>query len=215
MIRHKLAIWGASGHASVVADIVRLTKEYTLIGFLDSVNKHKAHTTFAGRPVFGGEDQLDALRKKGVTHIILGFGDCAARLRLAAVVRQKGFSLARAVHPKAVVADSAQIGEGTVVAAGAVINAGAVIGRNAIINTCASVDHDCLVSDGAHICPGVHLGGWVKVGKAAWIGIGSVVIDRIRIGDHALVGAGAVVVDDVPEKVVTYGVPARVKKTRI
>ena len=33
-----LVVWGASGHARVVADIIRLSKEYDIVGFLDDVN---------------------------------------------------------------------------------------------------------------------------------------------------------------------------------
>lgn len=206
----KLAIWGASGHASVVADIVRLRSEYELVGFLDDANPERAGSGFCGATILGGRERLDDLLSEGIETIILGFGDCEARLRLAELTRKRGFNLATAVHPRAVVADDTEIGAGTVVAAGAVVNPGARIGENVIVNTCASVDHHCLVGNGAHVCPGARLAGGVVVGRAAWVGVGATVVDRVRVGSGATVGAGAVVLDDVPEGVVAYGVPARV-----
>jgi UDP-N-acetylbacillosamine N-acetyltransferase len=197
----------------VVADIVRLRGDYEIVGFIDDVNPERAGSKFGGADVLGGRERLEHLRQDGVGYLLLGFGNCEARLELARLVREKGFRLATAVHPSAVVAADAVIGAGTVVAAGAVINPGATIGENVIVNTCASVDHDCRVEDGAHVCPGVRLAGNVFVGRAAWVGIGATVVDRTRIGSGAIIGAGAVVVDDMPDGVVARGVPARVIRT--
>lgn len=208
----KLVIWGASGHALVVADIIRLNGEYELVGFIDDVNPDRRGSEFCGLPILGGKEQLDGLKRRGVDHVLLGFGNCEARLRLAGLVTARGYHLAKAIHPSAVVAGDVSVGDGTVIAAGAIINPGTHIGENVIINTAASVDHECTVEDGAHVCPGAHLAGRVHVGRAAWVGIGATVIDRVRIGDGAFIGAGAVVLKDVPSGVTAYGVPARTVK---
>ncbi len=210
--KEKLVIWGAGGHALVVADILRLRGEYTLVGFLDDVHPERRDTAFGAGRVLGGQEQLAALQQAGVRYLILGFGDCASRLRLAERVCAQGWRLATALHPCAVVAADAYIAPGVVVAAGAVVNSAARIGENVIVNTCASVDHECVIEAGAHIAPGVHLAGRVTVGRGAWIGIGATVVDGIHIGAGALVGAGAVVIHDIPPGVVAYGVPAHVAR---
>lgn len=203
----KLVLWGASGHAKVVADIVRLAGEFEIAGFLDDVDPRGRE--FCGARVLGGRDRLESLRADGVTHVLFAFGDGAARLRLTPDVRARGFELATAVHPRAVVAADVVIGGGTVIAAGAVVGPGTTLGENVIVNTLAGVDHDCVIGAGAHVAPGARLGGSVRVGDGAWIGIGAVVREKIVIGERAIIGAGAVVVDDVPGGIVAYGVPAR------
>lgn len=206
----QVAIWGAGGHASVVADIIRLNGDYEIVGFLDDVNPQRRNTDFCGASILGGRERLPDLREKGVDHIILALGDCAARLRLSELVVAEGFFLLTAIHPKATVASDASIGAGCVVVAGAVINPGCRIGENVIVNTSASVGHECEIEDGAHIGPGARLAGRVVVGRAAWVGIGAIAIEGVRIGTGSLIGAGGVVVNHVPQKVVAFGNPAKV-----
>lgn len=206
--RAKLVIWGASGHAKVVADIVRLRGEHEIVGFLD--DRDPAGRPFFGSQVLGGRDRLPSLREQGVSRLLFGFGDGTARLELTPFVLRLGFTLATAIHPSAVVAADVSVGAGGVVAAGAVVGPGTRVGENVIVNTLAGVDHDCVLGDGAHVCPGARLGGWAEAGECAWVGIGATVRDRVKIGRRAVIGAGAVVLHDVPDAVVAYGVPARV-----
>jgi len=207
-----VAIWGASGHARVVADIVRLQDCFRIAGFIDDLNRNRQGAEFCGATILGGREQLKLLRAEGVEHLLMGFGDCRMRLKLTEFLQAEGFVLPLALHPRAIVAEKAIVGAGTVVAAAAVINPGVTIGRSVIINTAASVDHDCVIGDAAHICPGVHLGGSVEIGQSTQIGIGATVVSGVHIGAGTLVGAGAVVVRNIPDRVIAYGVPARVKR---
>lgn len=210
----KIVIWGASGHAIVVADILRLQGEYEVVGYLDNVNPQLHGTILHGAPILGGEEQLEILQSQGVRHIIMGFGNCDVRLALAERVKSMGFNLAIAIHPSAIIAPDAIVKPGTVVAAGAIINPACQIGENVIINTSSSIDHECVIADGAHISPGVHLAGRVTIGRATWVGIGASVIDHISIGSGVIIGAGSVVISHIPDHVVAYGNPAQVRKPR-
>lgn len=210
----KLIIWGASGHARVVADIVRVSGSHDIAGFVDDVHPERAGAEFEGANIIGGQQALQEQLAAGVTDVIIAFGDCDRRLAAAIIARSLGFTLASAIHPSAVIASSARIGAGTVVAANVVVNPGAAIGENVILNTGCSVDHDCILGDGAHISPGARLGGTVRIGAAAWIGIGAVIADRRLVGARTVIGAGAVVIRDIPPEVVAYGVPARVMRRR-
>lgn len=206
-----MVIWGAGGHATVVADIVRLNRRHEIVAFVDDSARGRTGLLL-GLPVIHERQKLARIRRERPCEIIIAIGDCAVRLQLAEAARKMRFTLASAVHPRAIVASTAEIGAGTVIAAGAVVNPGALLGRNVIVNTCASVDHDCVLQDGVHICPGAHLAGNVTVGRGAWIGIGATVIEGIRIGEGSVIAAGAVVVSDIPDGVLAKGVPARVSR---
>ena len=207
-----LLIWGAGGHAAVVADIVALGGTFAPVGFIDEVDPSRREC-LAGA-VLGGREALPGVRESGCSHAVVAVGDCAVRLEAAAVLVEHGFTLAVLSHPASVVASSALVERGTVIAAGAVIGVRARIGANVIVNTRASVDHDCQVDEGVHVCPASCLAGGVRVGRGTWVGAGTTVIDGVSIGARTLVGAGSLVLESIPDGVVAYGAPARVIRRR-
>src|SRR5207302_11496355 len=170
---------------------------------------------FCGGTVLGGMDKIDEVRDKyGDLEIIVGVGDCKARVKIADHLRKSGVRLATLVHPAAVLATDVKIGKGTVVVAGAIVNSGSAIGDNVIINTAASVDHDCTIGSGTHIGPGARLGGQVAIGDESWIGIGAIIKDRVSIGKSCVIGAGALVLKDVADIAIAYGSPATAAKRK-
>lgn len=211
----KVIIWGASGHALVVADILRLMGDYAIVGYLDDVSPDRKGESFGGAVIIGGQEKLEELIRRGISNLALGVGDCEARLKLADIARESGFNLITAMHPSAIVASTAHIGAGSVVCAGSVVSPAARLGLAVIVNTCASVDHECNIGDGVHVSPGVHLAGRATVGRGTAVGIGSVAREGIHIGEGCIIGAGSVIVSDLPDHVVAYGVPARVISTTL
>ncbi len=205
----KIVIWGAGGHAMVVADIIRSGHEYEIAGFLDDLNELRKNELFCGSTILGGKDQLKDLRTRGIEYIIIAFGNSSARLRAADLALEAKFKLAIVLHPRSIIASDVKIGDGTVVTAGAVINSMSTIGQNVIVNTSSSIDHECTLGDGVHICPGVHLAGKVSVGKGTWVGMGSIVKEGTRIGEHSLIGAGSLILNEVPAGTLAYGSPAK------
>jgi len=214
-MKQKLVIWGASGHALVVADIIRLLNAYQIIGMIDDMNPGRAGLEFAGYEVLGGRETLDNLWERQVRTMIVGFGNCRRRIQVARFLRERGFRLATAVHPRATVAADISIGDGSVIVAGSVVNPAAAVGENVIINTGSSVDHECVIGDGVHIAPGVHLAAGVTVERCSWVGIGSVVKEGVHIGSDVMIGAGSVVLHDIPDGALAYGVPARVVRQQV
>jgi serine acetyltransferase len=73
------------------------------------------------------------------------------------------------------------------------------------------------MGDYTTLAPGVHVSGWVHIGKRVYVGTGAVIINGtekvpLTIGDDTIIGAGAVVKEVIPSSVTAVGVPARVIK---
>jgi sugar O-acyltransferase (sialic acid O-acetyltransferase NeuD family) len=213
-MKERVIIWGAGGHARVVADILRLTG-FDVAGFIDEVNPSRRGESFCGAMVLGGAAELEAFPAQGVRKVIVAFGDNARRVALGNHLESAGFELIAAIHPSAVIAGDVRIGAGSVIMAGSVINTNTAIGRQVIVNTRAGIDHDCYLAEGVHVGPGANIAGDVRIGRCTWIGIGATIIDHKQSGAGSVVGAGAVVLKDVPEGVVVVGVPARTLKQNL
>lgn len=205
-----IVVLGAGGHAKVVAQSLRRSGGWHIVGFIDEHDPARAGEAFCGAAVLGGRAALAGLREQGVSAVAIAFGDNRARLALDAALAAQGWQRPAIVDPTAQVADDVRLGPGCYVAAGAIVEPGSSLGRQVIVNSAAVVCHDAVIGEGVHLCPASCLGGHVQVGPRSWIGIGSVLRDRVCIGADVVIGAGSLVLGDVPHGVVAYGHPAQV-----
>lgn len=210
--RQRIFVFGASGHAKVVIDILELQGLYEVVFIVDDNLALKGNKMF-GCPIVGGKsDLLD--RKAKVDAGIVAIGDNHMRREIAAWLTEHGFFLVSAIHPSALLARGVKIEAGTVVMAGCVINPDVRIETNCIINTNATVDHDCHIGPHSHIGPGSTLCGGVTVGRGTLIGAGATIIPNITVGSYVTVGAGATVLSNIPDEVKMVGTPARLLPKR-
>ncbi|GHA53411.1 acetyltransferase [Pontibacter akesuensis] len=194
-------LYGASGHAKVIIDILQGTG-VAVEGLFDDNPDLK---------MLGGIQVLGKLTAEKQLHapLLISIGNNSIRKRIA---RSLKVEFKQAIDKTAILSPSARIGAGTVVMQGAILQADVEVGKHAIINTGAKVDHDCVVGDFAHISPGAILCGNVSVGEGTWVGAGAVVIPGVKIGKWCRIGAGAVVIRDLPDNVVAVGNPSKIIK---
>lgn len=188
-------IIGAGGHSKPVADVIRASGD-EVFGFLDD--------TKSSMEVIG---KIDDCIKYSDKYFIIAIGDNLVRKSVEG--KYPGLKYYTAVHPRAIVSETAKIGVGTVVMPNSVVNADAIVGNHCIINTASVVEHDCNIGDYVHISPGAVLCGTVKVGSGTQIGAGSVVRNGISIVEDSVIGCGAAVVKDIDVSGVYVGVPAK------
>lgn len=206
--KRRVFVFGASGHAKVVLDILARAGAGAVQVFDD--DPERAGQVLLGHTVAGGRE---ALLAQGAASglAIVAIGANAPRRAVAQWLSSRGFGFASAVHPAAAVGAQVRVGAGSVVMAGAVVNPDTSVGMHCIVNTCASIDHDCRVGDGVHVAPGARLCGGVTVGEDAFIGAGAIVVPGRQIGSGAIIGAGAIVLQDIPDRALVAGNPARAR----
>lgn len=199
-----LAVFGASGHGKVVAEIAEMTGWQ--VSFFDDAYPNIRQVEHW--PVLGNTIDFES-RKEEFNGAFVAIGNNAVRLVKLNGLMGMGVELPTLIHPNACVSQYAHIGYSCVVMAMAVINPFVKIGFGGIINTASTLDHDCVLGDCVHVSPGANLAGGVTVGSCSWVGIGASVKQYLNIGSNVLVGAGAAVVSDVADNVTVVGVPAK------
>jgi sugar O-acyltransferase (sialic acid O-acetyltransferase NeuD family) len=210
-----IVLFGTSGHAKVVADIVEQEGLYKIVGLIDP--NQPSGVEFFGYKTLGSDDELLPLIKKHqVEGGIIGVGDNWVRYLTAQNILNliPDFYFIKAVHPAAQIASRVTLKRGAVVAAGAVINSGSEIGEFCLINTQSSVDHDNIFEDYSSIMVNAATGGNVRAGAFSVLGMGASILPNVQIGTHTVIGAGSVVLKSVGDCLVVTGSPAEVKKTR-
>lgn len=197
----KINVYGASGHAKVIIDILNSRPDVQLGGLFDD---NEDLDFLLDHPIVSPRN----IRELEKYPLLIAIGDNRIRKMID---HTYGNNVSRYVaHSSAIISSSASIAEGTVIHPKAVVNSSATIGRHAIINSGAIVEHDCEVENFAHISPGAVLAGNVKVGQGTHIGAGAVVIPGIKIGKWCTIGAGSVIIRDVPDYAKVVGNPGRV-----
>ena len=123
MKKISVVIFGVSGHAKVILDIIESGNSYELLGFID--NNKPIGTNVLGYKVLGNDSSLLQLMKeyhfnKGV----IGIGDNFNRSKVAKFVYESSpnFQFINCIHPSANISKHCQLGHGNVVMAGVTIN---------------------------------------------------------------------------------------------
>jgi sugar O-acyltransferase (sialic acid O-acetyltransferase NeuD family) len=211
----RVIVIGGSDQGRQVIDAIIARGFHSAVGVLDVALGRGSDV--AGVPVLGSDDELSVCGAEvGADHFVVAIGDNASRGRVLerAASAAPHLHLATIVHPSAVLAHDATLGAGCIVLAGAVVGNGCSIGRGVLLGIHSSIDHDGVIADHASLGPGVTTGGTVRIGRTTAIGLGANLVHGITVGDDTVIGAGALVLEDVPGRVVAYGVPARVARTR-
>ena len=190
-----MVLYGASGHAKVVIDILEANN--VSIDYI--VDDDCRISELLGYDVRHDCCMFD--------EVLVAIGACQQRKKIVESIRAYKFPIA--IHPSAIISPRARINDGTVIMQGAIVQSCTSIGKHCVVNTGASVGHDVTLADYVHIAPRAVVTGNVKIGECSWIGAGAVIRQGIKIGSNCMIGAGAVVVKDVADGDTVVGNPAR------
>lgn len=181
---------GFGGHAKSVADCIERGNQFNIVGYTDNKESDSKYK------YLGDDSVLKEYFDRGIHNVViclgyLGKGDI--RERLYRKIKDIGYEFPVISDPSAIIAESALIGEGTFIGKGAIVNAEANIGKMCIVNTMSLVEHECEVDDFVHIAVGAIVCGQVKIGKSAFLGANSTVIQCRTISPNQVVPAGETV----------------------
>lgn len=170
----RLLIYGSKEFAATVADLVRHCG-HEVAGMVDDFN--------VGAGIVGN---LDFVAKNFPPSefdfaVAIGYSNIPARWRAWERIRDAGYRAPALVHPRAYVADNAEVGEGVMVMAGAVVDVRAHLEELVVVWPGACINHDARVGRNTFVSPNATLCGSVVIGPDTFIGAAAAVADHSQV----------------------------------
>ncbi len=190
-----------------IEDAVDLGMGRKVTGFLDDDPKALEKFAYPYEPKW--ISTIDNYIPEEGDELIMAIGSPAGKLKVATKLKENGAKFATFIHPTAVVAKSAVLGEGVVICPQSFVSADANVGDFVAVNGLSSVGHDVVVGKFSTLSAHVDLTGYVQVGDGVFFGTGAKVLPKVKIGSAAKIGAGATIIRSVPENSVMYAPPTK------
>ena len=209
-----LVVLGCSGTGRDSIDLVTACNvaasrdAYRLVAVLDD-REETWGKDLDGIPILG---PLDMASSFGAAQFLFCVGSPMNHTQRQPVIERVNLSDDRfetVVHPSAVVAKSAQVGQGSIIFANSSIASGVHLGNHLTILHNSVIGHDTWVGARSILAAGVVVSGECSVGMDTYLGASSSIRGAVSIGEQSLIGMGSVVLGDVPPREAWWGVPAR------
>lgn len=141
---------------------------------------------------------------------LLGIGVPYVRRRVAESLVAQGAEFLTLVHPTAIVAPSACIGEGSIMCPFSIVSDSARLGRFVAMNYHTSLGHDASAGDFAVLSPYATLGGNAHIEDDVFLGLHASVGPGKTVGARSKVSANSCVLTSAPSDSMVFGVPGRI-----
>lgn len=203
-----LIIVGASGFGRevlrLIENINEVTPTWKVLGFLDD-NPNALDGVECEYGIIGSIQQWQP-KDNQVLACALAFP--GVKKKVVELLKERGAEFATLIHPNAVVNPRSTIGEGTIVTNNCSISDNAHLGSFCTILG-SGVAHDAIVGDYSTLSGKCQLNGHVECGSMVYMGCGVLVAPSVKIGDGATVGIGSVVISKVKAGTKVFGNPAK------
>jgi sugar O-acyltransferase (sialic acid O-acetyltransferase NeuD family) len=214
-VKPPLVVVGGHGSGEIAMAVFEAAnaarEQWEIAGFLSDVCPPGQR--LGEHPVLGGTAEVEDFVSRGyLIHYALHFN---AKKKWERVEKLRSLRLppeshASAVHPRAHLEPSTELGPGVVVCAQAASSFGVRLGGFTHLYTNCFVGHDTTVADYATLAAHSVLGARVRAGEGCHAGLNCSVREDVSLGEYAVIGMGAVVLDDVAPFEIVGGNPARV-----
>ncbi len=174
-------------------------------GFLDR-DRNRLDGQSIDLPILGDPATF---RPDDADGLLLAIGISGVRRAVATDLVSRGGRWLSFVHPTAIVAPTARVGEGTIVCPLAVVSDSVSLGRCTLVNYHASLGHDATTGDFCVLSPNAALGGHSRLGDDVFLGLSASVGPGRSVGARSKIAANSTALTDVPPDTLVVGVPGR------
>lgn len=191
-MKKAILIVGNSDFAKMLYRYMRECHDYEILGFvveLVYINEEKLY----GLPVVPVET-IEQFYSNEEVQLVLGIGYKKMgniKKKIFHLLKEKNYSFINYIHPTAVVAENAILGEGNTILENVLIQEGVVVGDGNLIYGNSIVGHESVMGDFNSISLGVTIAGCVTIANNCFLGVSSTIRDHINLAEYVLIGATA------------------------
>ena len=204
----KLGIFGAGGAGRGLYDLMIRNPEslsrYDEIVFIDDVVEADR---INGARVLKFQESINSFPTDRLLFLI-SLGNPSDRKKVYELIKNRGYSLATWIHPRAEINLEVRIDEGGIVYE-SYIDDRVYIGANAMVYKNAVIGHDSVIGRDSVISVNTFVGGHCRLGERVYLGAGAGVRDQINVGNDTVIGLNSAVYKDIPDNMAAIGNPAR------
>jgi acetyltransferase EpsM len=208
MSKKKLLIFGAGNQSNVVTKLIE--DKFNILGYVTSKNITKSMTN--NKKIYSlTKNNLVKITENKSFFSIIAIGDNKTRKKIFNNIKKFNLKIKwlSIISPNSIISKDVIIGKGSLVMPGCIINNGTRIKDHCIINTGSIIEHDNYFDNFSSCGPGVVTGGNVRVGESSYIGIGSVVKEKIMIDDNVFIGGNSFINKNCKKNSLYYGNPIK------
>ena len=213
----KIILYGASNYGYEVADLIfdinrsANAKIYSIEGFIDD-NAKQGGELKNDLPILGNRSWIET-NDISSFYFICCIGNPETKAKVVAYLESKKAKFTILIHPSAIVSATATIEEGAIIMAGNILSTKCYIAKHVILNLACTIGHNTLIGKYSTINPGSNISGDVNLEEGVLVGTNATILEKLTVGSYTTVGAASLVHTNLPEKVVVFGMPARILKS--
>ena len=205
-----LIIIGARGWGREVCHIAEVCisagADFVIKGFLD--DRTTALDGYKGYPPI--LSSVEAYLPQANDVFTCALGDPHLKKHFADIIKSKGGKFISLIHPSAHIGNNAQIGEGCIFSIYTNVGQDVTIGDFVTFDGYASVGHDCHIGGYTHIGSQSSIGGFSTIEENVTIHPGARIVPHTRVGENVVIGVGSIVLKKIKPNCVVFGNPAKV-----
>lgn len=179
--------------------------QYKIKGFLDDnpkiLNDYNMNIGIIG--------DLDGYKIEKQDRFIFAIGDIDEKKRLVTRLKKKGAKFLTLIHPTAIVANTAKIGQGVIICPFCLVSDNVELYDFVMMNIYSSCGHDAKVGRYCILSPYATINGFGILEDEVFLGTHTTVIPYKKVGYKSKISANSVVMRDVPPKRMVFGVPGK------
>jgi len=206
----RIIIVGAGGFGREVLQWARdawPVHAHLIAGFLSAnADCLKNYPSHSGLKIFADPQDFKAAPGDA---LLLAIGIPQSRRHVAEKLADHGATFLTLIHPTAIVAPTATIGDGSILCPYSIVSDSACLGRFVLLNYHASLGHDARAGDYSVLSPYATLGAGARISEDVFMGMHSSIGPGKKVGARSKVSANSAALNHAPADSIVYGVPGR------